>query len=340
MQVERREFLKFSTNHHATAAQSALSETYWLHVSRRVMACRFEVTLPAWDRTGVRAARIALDESEKLEQKLTIFKENSEVSYINSNGASFPVRVEAALFTLLLLCLELNRETNGAFDITSGPLSRCWGFLKREGRIPEPAQLEKAVSVVGSDKLLLDRSSGTVLFKRYGVEINFGSIGKGYALDRISAMIRNRVQIALLSAGSSSISAIGSGDICHNGWMVGVRHPRDKNRRLAVLKIRDSALSTSGNDEQYFEHQGKRYGHIIDPRSGQPAEGVSGVTVVAQSAAVADALATAFYIGGPDLAQRYCSTHSEILVIMLESESERPIVFGSNRRCELEIISE
>jgi len=325
--LQRREFLKFSP------ARTPSLEGYWLHVSRAAMACSFEVTLPLSERPGVIAARKALDEAERLEQQLTVFRDTSEVSLINCNAAFEAVRVSPSLFELLLLCQKLYRETEGAFDITSGPLSRCWGFLKRQGRIPEPGELEEARSSVGSDKLLLDRESSAIRFERHGVQINLGSIGKGYALDSIKAIMRNRVKIALVSAGSSSICALGS-------WEVGIRHPRHKDRRLAVLKIRDLAMSTSGSEEQFFEHDGKRYGHIIDPRTGMPAQRVTGVTVVAQSAADADALATAFYVGGPELSERYCSSHPDILVIMLEEGSRRPTVIGNNERCELEIISE
>jgi thiamine biosynthesis lipoprotein len=329
--IKRREFLKFSP------IQPAPSEGYWQHVSRPAMACRFEATLPLRDRAGVRVAQNALDEIDRLEQQLTIFRENSEVSFINRNAASSEVQVERSLFALLALCQELWRETEGAFDITSSPLSRCWGFLRRHGRIPEPDEIEAAKALVGSDKLLLDGDSCSIRFERPGVEINLGSIGKGYALDRIATTMRGEVKSALLSAGSSSIRAIGGGDRGHDGWMVGARHPRHRDRRLAVLRLRDAAMSTSGSEEQFFEHDGKRYGHIIDPRSGWPAEGVSGVTVVAPSAALSDALATAFYVGGRELAESYCSTHPEVLVLMLESEAERPLVIGGADNCEVEI---
>jgi thiamine biosynthesis lipoprotein len=304
------------------------------------MACRFEVTLPLWDRAGVSVARSALDEADRLEQQLTVFRENSEVSFINRNAASRAVHINASLFGLIGLCRELSRETEGAFDITSGPLSRCWGFMRRQGRIPEPGEIEKVRSLVGSDKLLLDPQLRTIRLAQNGVEINFGSIGKGYALDRIAEKIRNRVQTALLSAGSSSICAIGSGDRTQNGWIVGLRDPRFQDRRLAVVRMRDSSLSTSGSEEQFFEYQGRRYGHIIDPRSGFPAECVTSVTVITHSAALADALATAFYVGGRELAERYCAEHPQILTIMLLSGSKDPVLLGARNNCEVEIINE
>src|SRR5205085_12512056 len=199
------------------------------------MACRFEVTLPPGERAGVGLARQALDEVARLEQQLTVFRETSEVSFINRSAAANGVRVEPSLFALLGLCRDLCRDTDGAFDITSAPLSRCWGFLKREGRLPEPSEIERARAVGGGDKLRLDDQARTIRFARPGVEINLGSIGKGYALDRVAAMMRGRVRAALLSAGGSSIRAFGSGDLGQGGWTVGVRHPRDRYRRLAVL---------------------------------------------------------------------------------------------------------
>ena len=332
--LKRRQFLKFS------ASPNTQPDGYWLHLNRPAMACRFEVTLPISDRTGTNVARNALAQADSHEQQLTIFRETSEASYINRTAASRPVPVEPSLFALLLLSQKLCIETEGAFDITSSPLSDCWGFLRRQGRVPEPAEIEEARALVGAGRLLLDPESRTIQFERPGVRINFGAIGKGCALDRIASTMEPRIRTALLSAGSSSIRAIGSGDRGHAGWSVGVRHPRQKNRRLAVLRIRDCGMATSGGEEQFFEYGGKRYGHIIDPRSGQPAETVNSVTVVAQSAAVADGLATAFYVGGIELAERYCSTHPGVLSLILERGAERPVVFGSNERCEVEIVTE
>lgn len=332
--LKRRAFLDLSL------ARPAPPASYWQHISRTAMACRFEVTLPLEDQAAVFVARQALDEVDRLEQQLTIFRESSEVSFINQRAADGPVRVEESLFSLLLLCQRLYHETGGAFDITSGRLSRCWGFLKRQGRIPEPGEIEKAKALVGGDKLIFDCETCAICFERPGVEINLGSIGKGYALDRIAVMMRERSLAALLSAGSSSFRAIGGGN---NGWTVGVRHPGKKERRLAIAQLRDAALSTSGSEEQFFEYEGKRYGHIIDPRSGMPADRVASVTVIAQSAALTDALATAFYVGGPELAEAYCRAHPGVLVLMLETGSERPTLFGADNPCELgevEIINE
>jgi FAD:protein FMN transferase len=312
---------------------------YWLHLNRTAMACRFEITLPSNDQSDIAAANEALSLIDRLEDQMTVFRETSEISHINRNADSTAVEIEAGLFELLLLCEELYRATDGAFDITSGPLTRCWGFLRREGRIPEPDELEAARSRVGMHNIFLDRGKMTVRFARPGIEINLGSIGKGYALDRVNSLMRGRgVRSALISGGSSSLIAIGnngSGD----DWAVGIRHPVLKNSRIAKLALSDRAMATSGSAEQCFEKDGKRYGHIIDPRSGVPATGILSVTVIAPSAARADALATAFFIEGRKLAEHYCSAHPEILVLMIEENSpSRPLIIGEYSHCRMEIL--
>ena len=308
---------------------------YWLHVNRTAMACRFEVTLPIGNPDGVAVATSALDQIDEFEAQLSIFKETSEISFINREAGKHPIEVERSLFDLLASAKRLYDTTAGAFDITVGPLTRCWGFLRRDGRIPAAEAIAHARSLVGSDKMLLDRETRTIRFEREGMEINLGSIGKGYALDRVVKAIRDRVANALLNGGASSFYAIGGGT---EGWSVGLRDPRNKSRRMATLRLRDCALSTSGSEEQFFEHDGKRYGHIIDPRSGWPAQSVTGVSVVARSAAISDALATAFYIGGREVAESYCAANPDVLAIMLERDAARPIVIGSNRNCRIEQI--
>ena len=328
--LKRRAFLNLS------GARPAPTSGYWQHISRTAMACRFEITLPLTDASGVRVATAALDAVEQLEAQLTIFREDSEVSFINQHAAERAVQIEGSLFALLQFSQQLAQETGGAFDITSGPLSQCWGFLRREGRIPTPDEIAAAMALTGSDKLLFDGQARTIRFTQSGVKINLGSIGKGYALDRL--VQQYPLRDVLLSAGSSSFLALGRG--AGNGWTVGVRHPEHKTRRLAIVHLRDAALSTSGSEEQFFEYEGQRYGHIIDPRSGWPAERVTTVSVIAPSAALTDALATAFYVGGKELAEIYCATHSDVLVLLLERGATRPILIGQSHHCEVEIIHE
>jgi thiamine biosynthesis lipoprotein len=309
-----------------------------VHVAREAMACRFEVTLPASEPGGIAAARSALDEIERLEAQLTVYRESSEVSAINRRAGEAAVAVEPSLFNLLSLAEELHRETAGAFDLTLGPLIRCWGFFRREGRIPGPEELEAARRRVGMSNLELNAADRTVRFLCPGVEINLGAIGKGHALDQVCANLRGRkVGNALLSGGSSSVVAVGGDD---GGWLVGVRHPRKRDSRVATLRIKDSALATSGAGEQYFLSENRRYGHILDPRSGVPARGIAGVTVVATSGAVADALSTAFFVGGSELADRYCGNHPDVLALVVpEDPTSGPEIFGSHPRARIESLA-
>jgi thiamine biosynthesis lipoprotein len=330
MPLTRRSFLSFVEKKPEPA-------DLWLHVNRTAMACRFEVTLPIDDRAGVAVASKALDQIDELEAQLSVFRETSEISFINREAGSRAVPVERSLFDLLSLCRRLYVETEGAFDITVGPLTRCWGFFRRAGRIPAADEINETLSLIGSKKIMLDDEARTIRFQQKGMEINLGSIGKGYALDRVATSLRRRVASVLLNAGASSFYALGAG-VRNEGWSVGLRDPRNKTRRLAILRLRDCALSTSGSEEQFFEQDGQRYGHIIDPRSGWPAQRMSSVSVVAQSAAMSDALATAFYIGGSPVAETYCAANPEVLAIMLERDADRPVIIGSNHSCRIEQI--
>ncbi|MFN9741730.1 MAG: FAD:protein FMN transferase [Acidobacteriota bacterium] len=300
------------------------------------MACRFEVTLPGEVETGVREASLALDGVARLESQLSIFREESLISRINREAARRAVEVEPGIFDLLVRCRDLSPATAGAFDITSGPLSRVWGFTRRAGRVPTREELGAARSLVGIDGLCLDPASLTVAFGRSGMEINPGSVGKGYAVDQVASRLRRQQIPALISAGYSSILALGQ------IWTIGIRDPRspvETGRRLAVVRMRNLALGTSGSEEQSFEYLGVRYGHIIDPRTGWPAPPGRSVTVIAPAAELADGLATAFYIGGEPMARQYCETHPGIVVVMLDAGASRPTVIGDHPQCEVAIVN-
>lgn len=318
------------------AADKALAEnaagmerrppSYVLHVGRPVMACEFEIMLNAGEHPeGPDAALRALDLADLLEAQLTVYRETSEVSRLNKQAAREPVLIEKGLFDLLSLATRIGIETDAAFDITSGPLSKAWGFYRRAGRLPSEEELAAARERVGHHHLVLDAERQTVAFRRPGVEINLGAIGKGYALDRCAdSLTREGIGNFLIHGGTSSILGRGSraglmdGE---SGWLVAVRHPLRPEQRLAEVRLRDRALGTSGSASQFFFHQGRRLGHILDPRTGWPAEQVLSATVLAPTAALADALSTAFYVMGPDGAAAYCAAHPEISALLILPDS-------------------
>ena len=295
---------------------------HWVRVHRPAMACRFEVVLDSADARHVPAARKALDEVDAIEAALTYFRETSELARVNRAAAAGPVAVSPELFALLALCRELHAASGGAFDPTSTPLSRAWGFLLREGRVPDPAEIAAARAEVGFDAVALDEKARTVRFARPGLELNLGSIGKGWALDRVTAGLRAAsVERALVSAGGSSQRAWGP-----RPWEVALT---SGGETLATLRLRDAAIGTSGAAEQNVEKGGRRYGHVIDPRTGWPAEGVRSATAVADEAAVADALATAFLVGGEAVARAVCAARrGTMAVLALEHEPGVLVVVG------------
>ncbi len=328
-----------------------------IHVSRRAMACQFEVCFPAGRcPEGTRFALESLHSVETVEAQLSFFRPESLVSGINRAATEGPVPVEPWLFELLELASRLYEETGGAYDITSAPLWEAWGFARRAGEIPSEAELAEARSSVGGHLLELDPAGQTVRFRRPGVRINLASIGKGYALDVCAErLLALGMTDFLLHAGQSSVLARGSPLAADHRfaavpaasppaeaaspctppnpksqipnqqipWEVGVADPSRpplrggaRGRRLALVRLRDRALGTSSAQFQSFRRGGRRYGHILDPRSGRPAEGVLSTTVTAPTAAMADALSTAFYVMGPEPSLAYCRTRPEIGLVM------------------------
>ncbi len=306
----------------ASAAQrpAAPSAAAHLHASRRAMACEFALQYHAADGAeATDAAMAALDLVDQLETQLTIYRDTSEILEINRAAADGPVVVEPQLFVLLDLCAWLHAETRGAFDLTSGPLSRVWGFLRREGRVPAEADVAAAMTTVGFDKVVLNRDARTIRFREPGVEINLNAVGKGYALDRVAQLLAERgVGDFLCHGGRSSVLARGRdrGDDC-GGWRIAVPHPFEAGCSVGEIILRDEALGTSGAGTQFFEVEGRRFGHLIDPRTGFPANGVFTATVVSASAAEADALSTAFYVMGPGGAAEYCAAHGDAAAVLV-----------------------
>ena len=296
-------------------------EAYLLQFGRRAMACEFEVFLNAGQYREANDAVVeALDLVDRLEEQLTVFRETSEIAAINRRAAAEPVAVEPRLFALLEQAARLHRQTDGAFDITSGPLTKVWGFYRRQGAMPAASDLAAALESVGSQFLELDSAAQSVRFQRPGVALNLGAIGKGYALDRAAeTMLAAGIGDFLWHGGQSSILARGSQatqNAAEPGWLVGVRHPMRPEKQIIEIRLSDRALGTSGAGTQFFRHRGKRYGHIIDPRSGWPAEGVISTTVLAPTAAEADALATAFYILGPERAVAWLRDRPDVGLLM------------------------
>jgi len=321
----------------------AQAGSHLLSVSREAMACLFEVVFDAADyRDKTEAAIAALELLEPLEEQLTVYRETGEVAQLNRRAAESPVEVEAGLFQLLQRAVALSEAAAGAFDITAGRLTKVWGFYRRQGQMPSAEEVTAALATVGSRHLQLDPTRRTVQFMQTGLELNLGAIGKGFALDRVAdAVAAGGIQDFLIHGGNSSVLARGgrnsefriqnsesrrettdNSSSCtpkteFPSWIVGLRHPLKPDARLAEFVLSNQALGTSGSGTQYFHHQGRRYGHILDPRSGWPADQVLSATVIAPTAEQADALSTALYVMGLEAARAFCDQHAEIVALLV-----------------------
>ena len=294
-----------------------------LHFSRKAMAAPFEIILDL-DRPKQELeviAEAAFELVEHLEGQLSAYLSTSDICWINDAAAERPARLEPRLYELLKMCRRVYNETCGAFDITVGPLVKAWGFYRREGRKPDPAELEVAREKVGMPFVRFDDEEHSVRFEKPGMELNLGAVGKGYVVDRVVEALRGwGIRCGLVHSARSTIAVIGEPPV-GDGWRLGVTDPRATEKALGVLTLADSTMSTSGNWEQFFKLEGKSYSHIIDPRSGQPAQGILSTTVVGPSAAESDALATAFFVMGVERTRDYCEERRQIGAVVLAGET-------------------
>ena len=277
-------------------------------LARNAMATRFEMVLHGEDELGLRAAgEEALDEITALAAQLNFYGADSEIYRINAGAALGPVPVEPGLFHLLQEAMCVHKLSGGAFDITVAPLMRCWGFADGEHRVPSPGELAKARECVGMDLVHLDAKNITVQFERPGVRIDLGAIGKGFALDIADEIVREAdITSALIHGGTSTVCAIGTppGE-AH--WKTAIEHPgwgqQDADipghkQLAAVAKLNDESLSVSAGWGKAFKENGVSYGHVLDPRSGQPTQNTLLAAVALPSGTAADAWSTALLVSG------------------------------------------
>lgn len=253
-------------------------------------------------RAAVEAVRLAFQEVVRLEELLSEYIPTSAVSRINQAAAAAPtkaVKVTQEVFNLVHRSIQLNRQTEGGFDITFGPLAGLYRKPAegRKARLPSALELRRALSLVGPKLVALDYDKNTVRLKRAGMRIGLGGIAKGYTVDAVAAILRAKRLTGFIVDGGGDLYV--SGRHPDRPWRVGIKDPRNPSTYFASLPVQDAAVVTSGDYERYFMHGGLRYHHILDPRTGRPAVGLSSVTIVGPSATLADALATGAYVLGP-----------------------------------------
>lgn len=233
----------------------------------------------------------AFAEIKRIDDLFTTFNEESPVWKIN-NSSDTVLKIDDEIYNLLLLCDSVTRISNGCFDVSLDNLTRVWGFYTDNPKLPSKPAIDSALSISGWNNIKL--IGNDTIVKKKNVGLNFGAIAKGYAVDRAIEILKTAgIKSALVNAGGE-IKVIGK------DWKVGIQHPRDERDIIAVVKLDNNSVATSGDYEQFFEVDGIRYHHILNPKNGLPARGLQSVTIINPSNTFADALATAVFVMGKD----------------------------------------
>lgn len=300
------------------------AEMLRLESSIDAMGSTYSVVIYGTDRPRMEAAVEAdFDEVRRLDDMLSNYKTGSEWSEINRDAAQRPVRLSPESFELLSDCLEYSRLSDGAFDITVGPLMKLWGFYKGSGRLPHRAEVRAVLMRVGYRHILLDRSNHTVRFDRPGIEIDPGGIGKGYAVDRMVDILKQRgISIALVAGSASSVYGLGAPPSEPRGWKVNIRDPKDERKTVAVAYLKNESMSTSGSYEKFFRVGSTVYCHIMDPRTGFPARGMLSVSVIAPRALDSEVWSKPFFINGRSWAAEH--KPQGVRAFFCEDRTEQP----------------
>jgi thiamine biosynthesis lipoprotein len=278
------------------AASIGAARADWHTREAAIMGTR--ITVEVWHADAA-AADSAIDaviaEMHRVDALMSTFKPESQLSKVNRDAAAGPVKVDPELAGLLARALEFSEMSGGAFDITYASVGYLYDY--RERRHPTEAQIEAALPAINWRHVAVDREASTVRFLRPGVRVDLGGIAKGHAVDACIAILAKRgITNATVTAGGDSRIL---GDRRGRPWIVGIRHPDDRERVIARVPLEDAAISTSGDYERYFDEDGVRYHHIIDPKTGKSPKGVRSVTVIAPSSTLAEGLTKSVFILGP-----------------------------------------
>jgi thiamine biosynthesis lipoprotein len=243
---------------------------------------------------GQQALNAVMQEMERINQLMSPYIESSELSKANAHAAKAPTPISKELYDLIALSIELSKETEGAFDITFASVGFLYNY--REKQRPNQAAVKQLLNAINFKHIVLDDKNQTIFFKHPDVKIDLGGIAKGHAVDNAIKLLADRgIQHALVTAGGDTKLL---GDRHGRPWVVGIKDPRISEKQAIVLPLEDTALSTSGDYERYFEEDGQRYHHILSPKTGRPAQEVQSVSIIGKQSTLNDALSTAVFVLG------------------------------------------
>ncbi len=286
----------------------------------KLMGSRYDITVLATDQAEAdRYIDMAASEISRIEQVISDWKEDTEVAEINRQAGIKPVKVSDELINLIIRSNLISELTNGAFDISYASMDKIWKFDGSMTRMPTPEEIKQSVARIGFRHIIPDKENLTVFLEQKGMKIGFGAIGKGYSADKARELLEaHGVKGGIINA---------SGDLTTWGtqpdgspWMVGITNPLNENKVFSWFPLSNNAVVTSGNYEKYVEFNGKRYTHIIDPRTGYPASGLTSVTIFAPKAELADALATAVFVMGKEVGLDFVNQMKQIECVMVDDQ--------------------
>ena len=288
----------------------------------KLMGSRFDISVVANNyQEADQYIKIAEDEIIRIEKLISSWDESSQTSEINRNAGIKAVKVDIELFQLIERALSISKLTDGAFDISYASMDRIWKFDGSMMAMPSEAEIITSVSKVGYQNVILDKKNQTVFLKNKGMKIGFGAIGKGYAADMAKNLLISKGVIAGIINASGDMNTWGRQP---NGeeWKVAITNPLNKNTAFALLPIEEGAVVTSGDYERQVIFDGKRYSHIIDPRTGYPSSGIISVTVFAPKAEIADAIATSIFVMGTEVGLNRVSQLPKIECIIIDDKGQ------------------
>jgi FAD:protein FMN transferase len=285
----------------------------------KLMGNRFEISVIAPNENwGNSKIELAIQEIKRIEKLLTTFSDESITCRINNNAGIKPVKVPEEVFSLIERCQMISKITQGAFDISYGSIDKkFWNFDTKMTSLPDKETAKKAVSLINYENIILDKDQNTVFLKKAGMRIGFGAIGKGYAAEMAKKiLIKEGVSSGIVNA-SGDLSAWGTQE---NGepWTIGIANPNHRNDIFSTFKLSDKAVATSGNYEKYVIIDNKKYSHTIDPKTGYPVSGIKSVTIIAENAEIADALATPVTVMGIDVGLDFINQLKHIGCIIID----------------------
>ena len=280
--------------------------------------------------TAQAAISAGFREIKRLEQLLSTWIPESELSRVNASAGHHPVAVSSETMELVSRSLDMARMTDGGFNIAVGPAVEAWSVTERQ-RIPTDAELEQLKPLVDWTSIQLSQTTHTIFLPRSGMRIDVGGIGKGYAADRAAEVMKQAGARGGVVALSGDIKTFGSPPEAA-GFLVGIKHPRQEGELLAIIDLKDEAISTAGDYERYFERDGVRYHHILDPQSLLPARKCQSVTVIAKEGTLADGLDTGIFVLGPERGMKLVERLPDVEAVIVDQEGRVLVSSGLQGR--------